>query len=80
MNAIVEQPLIWTNLSIDLDNGAQQQSFTNEGYHDHFVYNVSVFSAENLDEGVHSVVVMTEVPQEGAKGINWIFFDYITYS
>ena len=79
VHAIFSQPLIWTNLPITFDN-TDVTNFTNADVAVGWYYNYTIFSAENLDPGVHNVLVMQQVPQDGSQGYNWIFFDYLEYS
>ena len=78
VHAIVGAPVIWTNLTITLDNGAETQTYTNAGETGGFAYNLLIYSAVELEEGIHTVVVMTDSTNPSV--VNWIFVDYIMYS
>ena len=67
-------------MTITLDNGAETQTYTNADENNGFVYNLPIFSAVELENGIHTVVVMTDIPTSNPQVFNWIFVDYITYS
>ena len=83
VSAIINTVLT-TNLTVSLDNGPENQAFTYIGidanFTDSWEYDVPVFSAKNLEEGVHTVLVLADAPQTGVDVFNWIFIDSVTYS